>query len=147
MKIDLQVVALAGCFVAGVFVSGLYYRSELADVKSSYAQAAEQYQAELRKKGEEYEKRLAKATDAKQAEIDRLNGVLISMRGDVERLRVAATSRRAVPRAKGSAGEPSERQDESCIRLLAESARLLEEGGGLLRDINADREGVRKLKK
>ncbi len=146
MKVDLQIVALAGCFLAGVFVAGMYYHSELADMKSEYARAAEQYQAELRKKGEDYEKRLAEAADAKQAEIDRLNGSLVSMRRNVERLRVAAASRRNVSGAKGSAGKPGERQDGGCIRLLAEGAGLLEEGSGLLRDLNADREGVRKLR-
>lgn len=146
MKIDFQIVALAGCFFAGAFVSGLYYRAELANVRAEYASAAEAYQNSLRAEERKNAERLAAATDAKQAEIDRLNDDLVSMRGDIERLRVAASRSGGVP-ADGSGSEkPCERQVRECVRLLSEGAGLLEEGGELVRGFNADREAVRKLR-
>lgn len=146
MKIDFQIVALAGCFFAGAFVSGLYYRAELANVRAEYASAAEAYQNSLRVEERKNAERLAAATDAKQAEIDRLNDDLVSMRGDIERLRVAASRSGGVPADGPGSGKPCERQVRECVRLLSEGAGLLEEGGELVRGFNADREAVRKLR-
>lgn len=145
MKIDFQIVALAGCFFAGAFVSGLYYRAELADVKAEYTSAAEKYQANLRSKERQYAERLAEATDTKQAEIDRLKFSLGAMRGDVERLRVAA-SRGGVSGTSASACKSCQRQVRNCLQLLGEGAGLLEESGGLVGKFNADREALRKLR-
>ena len=145
MKIDFQIVALAGCFFAGAFVSGLYYRAELAGVKAEYASAAEVYQNELRAKERKNAELLAAATDAKQAEIDRLNDTLSSVRGDVERLRLAASRRGGVPADDSGSGKSCERQIGECVRLLSEGAGLLEEGSGLVGGLNADRAAVRKL--
>lgn len=144
MRIDFQIVALAGCFFVGAFVSGLYYRAELADVKAEYTSAAEKYQADLRSKERQYAERLAEASDAKQAEIDRLKLSLGAMRGDVERLRVAAGSSGMSGTGTGSARVSCERQVRECVRLLAEGAELLEEGGGLVGGLSADRNAVRK---
>lgn len=146
MRIDFQIVALAGCFFAGAFVSGLYYRAELANVRAEYASAAEAYQNSLRVEERKNAERLAAATDAKQAEIDRLNDDLASMRGDIERLRVAASRRSGVPAGGSGSGKSCERQVRECVRLLSEGAGLLEEGGELVRGFNADREAVRKLR-
>lgn len=145
MKIDFQIAALAGCFFAGAFVSGLYYRAELADVKAEYASAAEAYQNELRAKERKNAERLAAATDAKQAEIDRLNGDLVSMRGNIERLRLAVSRRGGVPADDPGTGKSCQRQVRECVRLLSEGAGLLEEGSGLVGGLNADRAAVRKL--
>lgn len=145
MRIDFQIIALAGCFFAGAFVSGLYYRAELANVRAEYASAAEAYQNSLRAEERKNAERLAAATDAKQAEIDRLNDDLASMRGDIERLRVAASSRGGVSADGSGSGKSCERQIGECVRLLSEGAGLLEEGSGLVRGINADRAAVRKL--
>lgn len=145
MKIDFQIVALAGCFFAGAFVSGLYYRAELANVRAEYASAAEAYQNSLRAEERKNAERLAAATDAKQAEIDRLNDDLVSMRGDIERLRVAASRRGGVPADDSGSGKSCERQIGECVRLLSEGAGLLEEGSGLVGGLNADRAAVRKL--
>ena len=147
MRIDFQIVALAGCFFAGAFVSGLYYRAELADVKAEYASAAEAYQNELRAKERKNAERLAAATDAKQAEIDRLNGDLVSMRGDIERLRLAASRSSRVPADGSGSGQSCQRQVGDCLRLLSEGAELLEEGSGLVGGLNADRKAVKKLMK
>lgn len=145
MKIDFQIVALAGCFFAGAFVSGLYYRAELANVRAEYASAAEAYQNSLRAEERKNAERLAAATDAKQAEIDRLNDDLVSMRGDIERLRVAASLSSRVPTGDSGSGKSCERQIGECVRLLSEGAGLLEEGSGLVGGLNADRAAVRKL--
>lgn len=148
MRIDFQIVALAGCFFVGAFVSGLYYRAELADVKAEYTLAAEKYQADLRSKERQYAERLAEASDAKQAEIDRLKLSLGAMRGDVERLRRAASAGRGgMPAGAGSARLSCERQVADCKRLLAEGAELLSEGGELVGGLSADRNAVRKALK
>ena len=146
MRIDFQIVALAGCFFAGAFVSGLYYRAELANVRAEYASAAEAYQNSLRAEERKNAERLAAATDAKQAEIDRLNDDLASMRGDIERLRVAASRRSGVPADGSGSGKSCQRQVGDCLRLLEEGAGLLEESGELVGRFNADREAVRKLR-
>ena len=146
MRIDVQIVALAGCFFAGAFVSGLYYRAELANVRAEYASAAEAYQNSLRAEERKNAERLAAATDAKQAEIDRLNDDLASMRGDIERLRVAASRRSGVPADGSGSGKSCQRQVGDCLRLLEEGAGLLEESGELVGRFNADREAVRKLR-
>lgn len=145
MRIEFQIVALAGCFFAGAFVSGLYYRAELADVKAEYTSAAEKYQADLRSKERQYAERLAEASDAKQAEIDRLELSLGAMRGDVERLRVAAGSSGMSGTGTGTC-KSCQRQVSDCLRLLDEGAGLLEESGGLVGRFNADREALRKLR-
>lgn len=147
MRIDFQIVALAGCFFAGAFVSGLYYRAELANVRAEYASAAEAYQNSLRVEERKNAERLAAATDAKQAEIDRLNDDLASMRGDIERLRVAASRRGGVSAGDPGSGKSCERQVRECVRLLSEGAGLLEEGSGLVGGLNADRKAVKKLMK
>lgn len=147
MKIDFQIAALAGCFLAGAFVSGFYYRAELADVRAEYASAAEAYQNSLRAEERKNAERLASASDAKQAEIDRLNVTLSSVRGDVERLRVAAARRGSVSGNNAGACKSCERQIGECVRLLSEGAGLLEEGSGLVGGFNADRKAVRKLMK
>ena len=115
MRIEFQIVALVGCFFAGAFVSGLHYQAKLADVKTEYSSAAEKYQADLRLKERQYAERLAKATDTKQAEIDRLKFSLGAMRGDVERLRVAA-SRGDVSGTGASSCKPCQRQVGDCLR-------------------------------
>ncbi len=145
MRIDFQIVALAGCFFAGAFVSGLYYRAELANVRAEYASAAEAYQDSLRAEERKNAERLAAATDAKRAEIDRLNGDLVFMRSDIERLRLAASRRSGVPAGDSGSGKSCERQIGECVRLLSEGAGLLEEGSGLVGGLNADRAAVRKL--
>lgn len=147
MRIDFQIVALAGCFFAGAFVSGLYYRAELANVRAEYASAAEAYQNSLRAEERKNAERLAEATDAKQTEIDRLNDDLASMRGDIERLRVAASRRGGVPADGSGSGKSCQRQVGDCLRLLSEGAELLEEGSGLVGGLNADRKAVRQLMK
>ena len=134
-----------GFFFAGGLVSGLHCRAELADVKGEYASAAEKYQADWRSKGRQYAVRLAEATDTKQAEIDRLKFSLGAMRGDVERLRVAA-SRGDVSGTGASSCKPCQRQVGDCLRLLGEGAGLLEESGELVGKFNADREALRKLR-
>lgn len=131
---------------AGIFVAGLYWRAQIADIKAEHVEAVALYQDDLRKKERDYAKKLAAATDAKQAEIDRLQSSLSSVRTDADRLRVAATRRGRVSASAGSACKSCQRQVSECIRLLSESADLFEEGGGLLRDLNADREAIRKLK-
>ena len=140
-----QIAALAVAFVLGAAASGLHYRTQLAELRDDYAQAAEKYQGELRQKERQYAKQLAAASDAKQAEIDRLNGTLSSVRSDVERLRIAAARRRSVPGNNTGACESCERQIGECVRLLAEGAGLVETGGGLLRNLNADRSAVKRL--
>lgn len=145
MRIDFRIVALVGCFFAGAFVSGLHYRAELADVKAEYASAAEKYQADLRSKERQYAERLAEASDAKQAEIDRLELSLGAMRGDVERLRVTAGSS-GMSGTGASSCKSCQRQVGDCLRLLGEGAGLLEESGELVGKFNADREALRKLR-
>lgn len=138
------IVFMAG-MAAGVFVAGLYWQSQIDSLKTESAQAANLYQDDLRKKEREYAERLAAAADAKQAEIDRLNGDIVSLRTDADRLRVAASRRSAVSGKSGGSCESYKRQVSECVKLLSEGAGLFEEGGGLLRDFNADREAVRKL--
>ncbi len=139
------ITAIAG-LAAGIFLAGLYWRAQIADMKAETAQAAALYQDDLRKKERDYAQRLAAATDAKQAEIDRLQSSLDGLRTDADRLRIAASRRSAVPARAGNPCESCQRQVGECVKLLSESAELFEEGGGLLRDFNADREAVRKLK-
>ncbi len=141
----LYLIVFAVGMASGGFSVGLYWRTQIADLKNESAQAANLYQDDLRKKEREYAERLAQATDAKQAEIDRLNCDIVSLRTDADRLRVAASRSRAVSRKSGDSCEPYKRQVSECVGLLSEGAGLFEEGGGLLRDFNADREAVRKL--
>lgn len=140
-----QIAAFSVAFVLGAAASGLHYRTQLAELQGDYAQAAERYQDELRQKEQQYAKRLAAASDAKQAEIDRLNVTLSSVRGDVERLRVAAARRGSVSGNNAGACKSCERQISECVRLLAEGAGLVETGGGLLRNLNADRSALKQL--
>ncbi len=139
------ITAIAG-LAAGIFLAGLYWRAQIADMKAETAQAAALYQDDLRKKERDYAQRLAAATDAKQAEIDRLQSSLDGLRTDADRLRIAASRRSAVPARAGNSCESCQRQVGECVKLLSESAGLFEEGGGLLRDFDADRGAVRKLK-
>ena len=140
-----QIAAFSVAFVLGAAASGLHYRTQLAELQGDYAQAAERYQDELREKEQQYAKRLAAASDAKQTEIDRLNGTLVSVRNDVERLRLAAARRGSVSGSTAGTCESCERQIGECVRLLTEGAGLVETGGGLLRDLNANRSALRQL--
>ena len=115
-------------------------------MKAAYALAAEKYQTELTQKERENAEKLAQAVNARQAEVDKLNGDLDAMRTDVERLRLASARSSRMPAASGDSCGVCQRQVRECVKLLGESAELFEEGGGLLRDFNADREAVGKLK-
>lgn len=140
---------------AGVIVFGAGYAfadalrtAEIQRLKADYAQAAQEYQAKLTKREADNAKKLADAVDKKQAEIDALGSQLAGMRDDVERLRRAASSGSSgVPPGAGSACISCERQIRECVRLLAEGAELLEEGGGLVGGLSADRNAVREALK
>lgn len=140
---------------AGVVVFGAGYAfadalrtAEIQRLKAEYAQAAQEYQAKLTKREADNAKKLAEAVDKKQAEIDALGSQLAGMRDDVERLRRAASADRGgVPPGAGSACISCERQVRECVRLLAEGAELLEEGGGLVGGLSADRNAVREALK
>lgn len=137
---------------AGVVVFGAGYAfadalrtADIERLKAEYAQAAQEYQAKLTKREADNAKKLADAVDKKQAEIDALGSQLAGMRDDVERLRRAASSGGGgVPPGAGSACISCERQVRDCVRLLAEGAELLSEGGGLVGGLSADRNAVRK---
>ncbi len=146
MRIWLFLGAAAVSFFAGGLSAGLYYNAQISDLKAAASDAAAKYQQNLLKRESEYAKRISAATDAKQAEIDRLQSDLDSLRRDAERLRLAASRRSRVSASAGSTREPCQRQVSECLGLLAEGGRLVEESGGLLRDFNADREAMRKLK-
>ncbi len=146
MNIASVLAALAVGFFVGGATTSLHYQAQIADMKTAATAAAQNYQQTLLKRESDYAKRLATATDAKQAEIDRLQSSLSSLRSDAERLRVAATRRRGMSATAGSACQPCQRQVSECVGLLAEGGRLVEEGGELLRDFSADRNAVRKLK-
>lgn len=140
---------------AGVIVFGAGYAfadalrtADIQRLKADYAQAAQEYQAKLTKREADNAKKLADAVDKKQAEIDALGSQLAGMRDDVERLRRAASSGSSgVPPGAGSACISCERQVRECVRLLAEGAELLEEGGGLVGGLSADRNAVREALK
>lgn len=140
---------------AGVIVFGAGYAfadalrtADIQRLKADYAKAAQEYQAKLTKREADNAKKLADAVDKKQAEIDALGSQLAGMRDDVERLRRAASSGSSgVPPGAGSACISCERQIRECVRLLAEGAELLEEGGGLVGGLSADRNAVRKALK
>lgn len=140
------IIALTACFVTGAASIAFYYESEISDMKAAYALAAEKYQTELTQKERENAEKLAQAVNARQAEVDKLNGALDAMRTDVERLRLASARSSRMSAASGDSCGVCQRQVRECVKLLGESAELFEEGGGLLRDFNADREAVRKLK-
>lgn len=140
---------------AGVVVFGAGYAfadalrtADIQRLKAEYAQAAQEYQAKLTKREADNAKKLADAVDKKQAEIDALGSQLAGMRDDVERLRRAASSGSGgVPPGAGSACVSYQRQVRECVRLLAEGAELLSEGGGLVGGLSADRNAVRKALK
>lgn len=146
MKIWLILGAAVASFFAGGLAAGLHYNAQISDLKATASEAAAKYQQSLLKRETEYAKRISAATDAKQAEIERLQSDLDSLRRDSERLRLAASRRSRVSTGAGGSCQPCQRQVAECVGLLAEGGRLVEEGSGLLRDLNADRIAVRQLK-
>ena len=141
----LYTVLAALIFGAGYAFADALRTADIERLKADYAQAAQEYQAKLTKREADNAKKLADAVDKKQAEIDALGSQLAGMRDDVERLRRAASSGGGgVPPGAGSACVSCERQVRECVRLLAEGAELLSEGGGLVGGLSADRNAVRK---
>lgn len=144
----LYLAAAVVVFSAGYAFADALRTADIARLKAGYAAAAQKYQAELTKRETANAKNLADAVDKKQAEIDALDSQLAGMRSDVERLRRAASSGSGgVPPDAGSACISCERQVRECVRLLAEGAELLSEGGGLVGGLSADRNAVRKALK
>lgn len=144
----LYLAAAVVVFSAGYAFADALRTADIARLKAGYAAAAQKYQAELTKRETDNAKKLADAVDKKQAEIDALDSQLAGMRGDVERLRRAASAGRGgVPPGAGSACLSYQRQVRDCVRLLAEGAELLSEGGGLVGGLSADRNAVREALK
>ena len=144
----LYLAAAVVVFSAGYAFADALRTADIVRLKAGYAAAAQKYQAELTKRETANAKKLADAVDKKQAEIDALGSQLAGMRNDVERLRRAASSGGGgVPPGAGSACVSCERQVRDCVRLLAEGAELLEEGGGLVGGLSADRNAVREALK
>lgn len=144
----LYLAAAVVVFGAGYAFADALRTADIERLKADYAQAAQEYQAKLTKREADNAKKLADAVDKKQAEIDALGSQLAGMRDDVERLRRAASSGGGgVPPGAGSACVSCERQVRDCVRLLAEGAELLSEGGGLVGGLSADRNAVRKALK
>lgn len=144
----LYLAAAVVVFGAGYAFADALRTADIQRLKAEYAQAAQEYQAKLTKREADNAKKLADAVDKKQAEIDALGSQLAGMRDDVERLRRAASSGSGgVPPGAGSTCVAYQRQVADCKRLLAEGAELLEEGGGLVGGLSADRNAVRKALK
>lgn len=146
MNTWLKVVAYS---VAGLLIFGsgykyaaALYEADIADMQAQYALALKEKTDEYRSKEQSQAKQLADAWD----QLERARAESVSLRDDVDRVRVEADHYRAeLSRANSDSCTPFRKRLASCTSLLAEGAGLSAEGAGLAEGIAAKKDAVVKI--
>lgn len=140
---------VAACAVAGLLIFGsgykfaaALYEADIADLQAQHALAMKEKTDEYRAKEQSQAKQLADAWDT----LERARAESVSLRDDVDRVRVEADRYRAkLSRAGSDSCDVIRERLASCTRLLEEGASLSAEGSELAEEIAAKKDAVLKI--
>lgn len=140
---------VAACAVAGLLIFGsgykfaaALYEADIADLQAQHALAMKEKTDEYRAKEQSQAKQLADAWDT----LERARAESVSLRGDVDRVRVEADRYRAkLSRAGSDSCSAIRERLVSCTELLSEGAGLSAEGARLVERVAARKDAVVKI--
>lgn len=140
---------VAACAVAGLLIFGsgykfaaALYEADIADLQAQHALAMKEKTDEYRAKEQSQAKQLADAWDT----LERARAESVSLRGDVDRVRVEADRYRAkLSRAGSDSCSAIRERLASCTELLSEGAGLSAEGARLVERVAARKDAVVKI--
>ena len=140
---------VAACAVAGLLIFGsgykfaaALYEADIADLQAQHALAMKEKTDEYRAKEQSQAKQLADAWDT----LERARAESVSLRGDVDRVRVEADRYRAkLSRAGSDSCSAIRERLASCTELLSEGAGLSAEGARLVERVAARKDAEVKI--
>ena len=134
--------AAAAFFIGGYKYAAALYEADIADMQAQHAMAMKEKTDEYRAKEKTQAQQLADAWDA----LERVRAESVSLRDDVDRVRVEADHYRAeLSRANSDSCTPFRKRLARCTDLLAEGASLSSEGAGLAERVAARKDAVVKI--
>lgn len=134
--------AAAAFFIGGYKYAAALYKADIADMQAQHAMAMKEKTDEYRAKEKTQAQQLADAWDA----LERARAESVSLRDDVDRVRVEADHYRAeLSRANSDSCTPFRKRLARCTDLLAEGASLSSEGAGLAERVAARKDAVVKI--
>ncbi len=142
LKVGGALIAAVVLFVSGYKYASALYEADIADMQAKHALALKDKTDEYRAKEQSQAKQLADAWDA----LERARAESVSLRDDVDRVRIEADRYRAeLSRASSDSCTPFRKRLARCAELLAEGASLSSEGAGISRRISGKHDAVVKL--
>lgn len=134
--------AAAAFFIGGYKYAAALYEADIADMQAQHAMAMKEKTDEYRAKEKTQAQQLADAWDA----LERARAESVSLRDDVDRVRVEADHYRAeLSRANSDSCTSFRKRLARCTDLLAEGASLSSEGAGLAERVAARKDAVVKI--
>lgn len=134
--------AAAAFFIGGYKYAAALYEADIADMQAQHAMAMKEKTDEYRAKEKTQAQQLADAWDA----LERARAESVSLRDDVDRVRVEADHYRAeLSRANSDSCTPFRKRLARCTDLLEEGASLSSEGAGLAERVAARKDAVVKI--
>lgn len=142
LKVGGALIAAVVLFVSGYKYASALYEADIADMQAKHALALKDKTDEYRAKEQSQAKQLADAWDA----LERARAESVSMRDDVDRVRIEADRYRAeLSRASSDSCTPFRKRLASCTRLLEEGAGLSAEGSELAERVAERKDAVVKI--
>lgn len=134
--------AAAALFIGGYKFAAALYEAEIAELEKRHALALKEKTDEYRAKEQSQARQLADAWDR----LERARAESVSLRDDVDRVRVEADRYRAKLSRAGADSCSAERERlGKCVGLLREGAELSGEGAELSGRIAAKKDAVVKI--
>lgn len=132
LKVGGALIAAVVLFVSGYKYASALYEADIADMQAKHALALKDKTDEYRAKEQSQAKQLADAWDA----LERARAESVSLRDDVDRVRIEADRYRAKLSGAGADScAPVRERLASCTKLLEEGAKLSAEGAELAQRI------------
>lgn len=140
---------VAACAVAGLLIFGsgykfaaALYEADIADLQAQHALAMKEKTDEYRAKEQSQAKQLADAWDT----LERARAESVSLRDDVDRVRVEADRYRAKLSRAGADSCSAERERLArCVELVREGSELSSEGAELSVRVSAKKDALAKI--
>lgn len=134
--------AAAAFFIGGYKYAAALYEADIADMQAQHAMAMKEKTDEYRAKEKTQAQQLADAWD----ELERARAESVSLRDDVDRVRVEADSYRTRMSSSGASSckHFAERLDR-CVGLLYEGSGLAAEGASLSQRVSGKHDALVRM--
>ena len=142
LKIGGALFAAVALFACGYKYAAALYEADIADMQAKHALALKDKTDEYRAKEQNQAKQLADAWD----QLERARAESVSLRDDVDRVRIEADRYRAeLSRASSDSCTPFRKRLARCVGLLEEGSSLSEEGASLSQRVSGKQEALARL--